>query len=96
MPAEVHATTHTSKNGSLKVLETARKSISSGLCCNSEKGSRKGFQKGFLDQGFPEGAWNSLLEGSPPIRADFWGGDATKHFSVRKKGFSLKRGEAIQ
>ena len=30
---------------------------------------------------------------SEPI---FWEGDATKHFSVKKKGFSVKRGEAIQ
>ena len=30
------------------------------------------------------------------IRADFWEGDATKHFSVKKKGFSVKRREAIQ
>ena len=31
------------------------------------------------------------------IRADFfWEGDATKDFSVKKKGFSVKRGEAIQ
>ena len=30
------------------------------------------------------------------IRADFWEGDATKHFSSEKKGFSVKRGEAIQ
>ena len=30
------------------------------------------------------------------IRADFWEGDATKHFSVKEKGFSVKRGEAIQ
>ena len=29
------------------------------------------------------------------IRVDFWEGDAMKHFSV-KKGFSVKRGEAIQ
>ena len=30
---------------------------------------------------------------SEPI---FWEGVATKHFSVKKKGFSVKRGEAIQ
>ena len=30
------------------------------------------------------------------IRADFGEGDGTKHFSVKKKGFSVKRGEAIQ
>ena len=30
------------------------------------------------------------------FRAVFWGGDATKHFSVKKKGFSVKRGGAIQ
>ena len=30
------------------------------------------------------------------FRADFWEGDATKRFSVKKKGFSVKRGEAIQ
>ena len=28
--------------------------------------------------------------------ADFLEGDATKHFSLKKKGFSVKRGEAIQ
>ena len=32
----------------------------------------------------------------PKFRADFWEGDVTKHFSVKKKGFSVKRGEAIQ
>ena len=32
----------------------------------------------------------------PFVRADFWEGDATKHFSVEKKGFSVKRREAIQ
>ena len=26
------------------------------------------------------------------FRAVFWEGDATKHFSVKKKGFSVKRG----
>ena len=26
------------------------------------------------------------------IRADFWEGDATKHFSVKKGGFSQKGG----
>ena len=30
------------------------------------------------------------------LRADFWEGDATKHFSVKKEGFPVKRGEAIQ
>ena len=30
------------------------------------------------------------------IRADFWEGDATKPCSVKEKGFSVKRGEAIQ
>ena len=30
------------------------------------------------------------------IRADFGGGDATKHFFSEKEGFSLKRREAIQ
>ena len=30
------------------------------------------------------------------IRADFLEGDATKHFSVKKRGFSVKWGEAIQ
>ena len=34
------------------------------------------------------------LEGQ--VRADFGGGDAMKHFSVKKRGFSVKRGEAIQ
>ena len=28
----------------------------------------------------------------PLIGADFWEGDATKHFSVNKKGFSVKGG----
>ena len=28
--------------------------------------------------------------------SQFWGGDATKHFSAKRKGFSVKRGEAIQ
>ena len=27
-----------------------------------------------------------------PFRADFWEGDATKHFSVKKGGFSEKGG----
>ena len=31
-----------------------------------------------------------------PLRTDFWEGDATKNFSVKKKVFSVKRGEAIQ
>ena len=26
------------------------------------------------------------------FRADFWAGNPTKHFSVKKKGFSVKRG----
>ena len=30
------------------------------------------------------------------VGADFWEGDATKHFSVENMGFSVKRGEAIQ
>ena len=30
------------------------------------------------------------------LGADFWEGDATKHFSARKRRFSVKRGEAIQ
>ena len=30
------------------------------------------------------------------FRADFWEGDATKHFSVKKKGVSVKGGEAIR
>ena len=29
------------------------------------------------------------------IGADFWAGDPTKHFSVKKKGFSMKRGEGF-
>ena len=37
------------------------------------------------------GFWRDVL--SEPIFGD---GDATKHFSVKKKGFSVKRGEAIQ
>ena len=35
---------------------------------------------------------------APPetvIGADFWEGDPTKHFSVKKKGFSVKRGEGF-
>ena len=35
-------------------------------------------------------------EGTNEFRAEFWEGDATKHYSVKKKGFSVKRGEAIQ
>ena len=31
----------------------------------------------------------------PELRADFWAGDPTKHFSVKKKGFSVKRGEGF-
>ena len=40
----------------------------------------------------------TLGESSPKIliRADFWGGDATKYFSVKNKGFSVKTGEDIQ
>ena len=29
------------------------------------------------------------------IGVDLWEGDATKHFSVKEKGFSVKRGEAF-
>ena len=29
------------------------------------------------------------------VGADFWAGDPTKHFSVKKKGFSVKRGEGF-
>ena len=29
------------------------------------------------------------------IGADFWAGDPTKHFSVKRKGFSVKRGEGF-
>ena len=29
------------------------------------------------------------------LGADFWAGDPTKHFSVKKKGFSVKRGEGF-
>ena len=38
----------------------------------------------------------AISSAMPIIRADFWEGDATKHFSVKKRGFSVKRGEAIQ
>ena len=31
----------------------------------------------------------------PLIGADFWAGDPTKHFSVKRKGFSVKRGEGF-
>ena len=34
-------------------------------------------------------------ENIPYLRADFWAGDPTKHFSVKKKGFSVKRGEGF-
>ena len=29
------------------------------------------------------------------VGADFWAGDPTKQFSVKKKGFSMKRGEGF-
>ena len=38
----------------------------------------------------------SMIANKRLLGADFWEGDATKHFSVKKKGFSVKRGEAIQ
>ena len=40
--------------------------------------------------------FNNMQLRLPYFRADFWEGDATKQFSVKKKGFSVKRGEAIQ
>ena len=46
-----------------------------------------------------ENSSGNLLDPHPHVwtraRADFGEGDATKHFSVEKKGFSVKRG-AIQ
>ena len=42
-----------------------------------------------------QGCHHSSLAIGGSIRADFWEGDATKHFSV-KKGFSVKTGEAIE
>ena len=40
------------------------------------------------------GVLSRMLPGD--LGADFWAGDATKHFSVKKKkkNFSVKRGEA--
>ena len=34
---------------------------------------------------------------APPKNSEpiFWAGDPTKHFSVKKKGFSVKRGEGF-
>ena len=32
---------------------------------------------------------------TPVFGADFWEGDATKHLAVKKKVFSVKRGEAF-
>ena len=34
-------------------------------------------------------------DGKGPAGADFWEGDPTKHFSVKKKGSSVKRGEGF-
>ena len=34
----------------------------------------------------------SEVQGVPRLRADFWEGDATKHFSVKKRFFSEKGG----
>ena len=36
-----------------------------------------------------------LHRSGPLLGADFWAEDATKRFSVKKKGFSVKRGEGF-
>ena len=47
------------------------------------------FGKGVSENPFsptvPEG--HKLRVTTPEIRADFWEGDATKHFAVKKRGF---------
>ena len=50
----------------------------------------------FRDYSLKIASWGKNNNLTRLLRADFWEGDATKHFSVKKKGFSVKRGEGIQ
>ena len=52
--------------------------------------SAKSLQELYQSQDWLEDSLN--LQFVTIFRADFWGGDATKHFSVKKRGFQWKGG----
>ena len=67
--------------------------------------AREGFSSSFktaiierqkLSQGGKKLSQGNFCLAASRLGADFWEGDVTKHFSVKKKGVSVKRGEAIQ